>query len=99
MKLSGILSAITAGGAALKGATTAAMVFGVVYLVDCRLTDKEPGGRDRCYLQAGTFMGLGAVGRGGYSLGYWTMNPELRPEDGPTGADRDEQGRFKRRQA
>ena len=43
--------------------------------------------------------GIGAAGRGGFTLGYGTYNPALRPEDAITGADRDESGRFKRRQS
>lgn len=97
MKLSALLGAVGSGATVLKGASAAAMVFGAIYLVDCRITDKEPGARDRCYLQAGSLMGLGAMGRGGYSLGYWTENPALRREEGPTSLDRDEHGRFKRR--
>lgn len=98
MKLNSILGAMGSGAAILKGASTAAMVFGAVYLVDCRLTDKEPGARDRCYLQAGSFMLPGAVSRGSFSLGYWTENPALRQEEDQPGAERDEHGRFKRRQ-
>jgi hypothetical protein len=97
MKLSSILGAIGAGGAALKNVTTAAMVFGAVYLVDCRLSARDPGAFDRCYLQAGSLMGLGAVGRGGYSLGYWTENPALRREEDQPGTERDEHGRFVRK--
>ena len=98
MKLSAIIGAIGSGAAVLKGASTAAILFGGIYLVDCRITDKEPGGRDRCYLQAGSLMGLGAMGRGGYSLGYWTENPALRREGEQAGADRDEHSRFKWKQ-
>jgi hypothetical protein len=98
MKLTTVLGAIGSGASLLKGASTAAVIFGAVYLADCRMTDHTPGARDRCYLQAGSFMGLGAMGRGGYALGYWSLNPALRPEDQP-GTERDESGRFKRRQS
>jgi hypothetical protein len=92
MKLSTILGALGTGATLLKGASTAAIVFGAVYLVDCRLTDKEPGGRDRCYFTAGTLMGLGGMSGVGYAIGYNTLNPALRkPED-------QDGGLFKRRQ-
>jgi hypothetical protein len=92
MKLSSILGALGTGATLLKGASTAAIVFGAVYLVDCRLTDKDPGGRDRCYFTAGTLMGLGGMSGVGYAVGFNTFNPALRkPED-------QDGGLFKRRQ-
>jgi len=100
MKLSNLLGAIGAGATVLKGASTAAILFGAVYLLDCRLTDKDPGGRDRCYFTAGTLMGLGGMSGVGYAVGFNTYNPSLRrpEEDATTATDRDEHGRFKRRQ-
>jgi hypothetical protein len=93
MKLSAVLGALGTGATLLKGASTAAMLFGAIYLLDCRLTDKEPGGRDRCYLQAGSLMGLGGMSGVGYAIGYNTLNPALRKPDDQDG------GLFKRRQS
>jgi hypothetical protein len=39
--------------------------------------------------------GLGAAGRGGYALGFNTLNPALREEE--QGLERDEHGRFRKR--
>jgi len=98
MKLSTILGAIGSGAAIVKGASTTAILVGAVYLVDCRMADRRPEALDRCWMTALPIMGLGAVGRGGFAAGYATYNPALRPEDHPN-AERDESGRFKRRQS
>ena len=98
MKLSSILGALGTGAAIVKGASTTAILVGAVYLVDCRLADRRPEALDRCWMTALPIMGLGAVGRGGFAAGYNTYNPALRPED-HAGAERDEAGRFKRRQS
>ena len=96
MKLSSILGIIGTGATALKGASTAAVIAGAVYLIDCRITNRGPEALDRCWMTAMPIMGLGAATRGGYSLGYWTENPALRRED-EQGVERDEHGRFVRR--
>ena len=98
MKLSTILGAIGSGAAIVKGASTTAILVGAIYLVDCRMADRRPEALDRCWMTALPIMGLGAVGRGGFAAGYNTYNPALRPEDHPN-AERDEAGRFKRRQS
>ena len=97
MKLTSILGSIGAGAAVFKTASSAALIVGSLYLVDCRLSNRGPEGMDRCWMTALPIMGVGAAGRGGFQLGYGTYNPALRPEDQP-GAERDEAGRFKRRQ-
>lgn len=99
MKLSGILPAIGAGATIFKTASSVALVVGSLYLIDCRISNRGPESLDRCWMTALPIMGIGAAGRGGFTLGYGTYNPALRPEDGPTGTstERDDQGRFKRR--
>jgi hypothetical protein len=99
MKLQPLFTAAFGGGAKLLGtASSLAIVVGAIYLVDCRLNSKGAEGIDRCYLSALPMMGLGAGVGGGFMAGFNTYNPALRPEDGPTGSDRDERGRFKGRQ-
>jgi hypothetical protein len=97
MKLATILGALGTGATVLKGASTTAILVGAVYLLDCRIADRRTEALDRCWMTALPIMGLGATARGGFSIGYQTYNPALRPEDHP-GAERDEHGRFKRRQ-
>lgn len=91
MKLSTITSAIGAGATLLKTASTLSVVVGAIYLADCRI---HSGNLDQCYITALPIMGLGAAGHGGYALGFNTLNPALRPQEG----ERDEHGRFKKRQ-
>ena len=97
MKLATILGALGTGATVLKGASTTAILVGAVYLLDCRIADRRAEALDRCWMTALPIMGLGATARGGFSIGYQTYNPALRPEDHP-GTERDEHGRFKRRQ-
>lgn len=99
MKIAPLLGTAIGGGAKILGtASSLAIIVGAVYLVDCRVHSKGSEGIDRCYLSALPMMGLGAGTAGGFLAGYRTYNPALRPEDGPTGSDRDETGRFKKRQ-
>lgn len=99
MNLKPLLGVALGGSAKLLGtASSLAIVVGAIYLVDCRMHSRETDGIDRCYLSALPMMGLGAGTAGGFLAGYQTYNPALRPEDGPTGSDRDEAGRFKKRQ-
>jgi hypothetical protein len=99
VKLPGILSAIGAGTAIFKTASSVALVVGSLYLLDCRISNRSAESLDRCWMTALPIMGIGAAGRGGFTLGYGTYNPALRPEDSSTGMspERDDQGRFKRR--
>lgn len=99
MKLPGILGIALGSSAKLLGtASSLAIVVGAIYLVDCRFHSKPEDGIDRCYLSALPMMGIGAGAAGGFMAGYRTYNPALRPDDGPTGADRDERGRFRKPQ-
>ena len=99
MKLSGLLAAAFGGGAKIVGtASSLTVLVGAIYLVDCRLTARGMDAVDRCYLSALPMMGLGVGVGGGFMAGYQTYNPALRPEDVGTGLDRDEHGRFRRRQ-
>jgi len=99
MKLSAILGTIGGAATVFKAASNVALIAGALYLVDCRLSNRGPESMDRCWMTALPIAGIGAAGRGGFTLGYGTYNPALRPEDGPTGGgERDEHGRFKRRQ-
>lgn len=97
MKLSAIIGAIGSGASIFKAASNVALLAGALYLVDCRLSNRGPEGMDRCWMTALPIAGIGAAGRGGFAAGYNTYNPALRPEDQTIG-ERDEQGRFKRRQ-
>lgn len=55
------------------------IVFATAYLVDCRWNTRGPwNGQDRCWLTAGSMMGIGGMGGAGYYLGYNTYNPNLR---------------------
>jgi len=98
MNLKSVLGTIGSGAAIFKTASNVALLAGALYLVDCRLSNRGPDGMDRCWMTALPIAGLGAAGRGGYGLGFNTYNPALRPEDQP-GTERDESGRFKRRQS
>ena len=99
MKLPGLLAAAFGGGAKIVGtASSLTVLVGVIYLVDCRVSARGMDAIDRCYLSALPMMGLGVGVGGGFMAGYQTYNPALRPEDSPVGADRDEHGRFRRRQ-
>lgn len=96
MKLSGLLAAAFGGGAKIVGtASSLTVLVGAIYLVDCRLTARGMDAVDRCYLSALPMMGLGVGVGGGFMAGYQTYNPALRPED--QGLERDEHGRFRKR--
>jgi hypothetical protein len=44
------------------------------YLVDCRTSGGSP---DSCWLTGLPIMGVGVAGRGAFSVGYATPNPDL----------------------
>jgi hypothetical protein len=96
MKLASILSALGGSAAPLiNTASSLAIALGAIYLVDCRLTARSPESVDRCYFTALPLMGVGAAGRGGFSVGYQTFNPALHREDhGEPTTERDSSGRF-----
>lgn len=81
MKLSDVLGLIGGGAQILTTASSAAIVVGAIYLVDCRLSAKTSDAIDRCYFTALPMMGVGIAGRGGFAIGYNTLNPNLRKED------------------
>lgn len=98
MKLSSVLTAIGGGAAPVVNTASAlAILFGGIYLVDCRLSAHSSEAVDRCYFTALPLMGIGAAGRGGFQAGFQTYNPALRPPDGQ-GQQRDAHGRFSRRE-
>ena len=94
---------------AFTAATSASMLIGATYTVDCRIM----AGADRdaamqCYLSGVPLMGLGVAGRAGYN----TFNPRLHPSpDNPPQSNsqssgpakptrkRGPDGRFKRQEA
>ncbi len=102
MKLSQLLSGLTsaaAGGAhVITAASNVALIVGGLYLVDCRISARNPEAIDRCYFTALPLMGVGVAGKGGFSAGYNTFNPSLRrpEEEHPATGDsrRDASGRF-----
>lgn len=61
---------------ALGGASILTLTFGTVYLADCRFTGK-PEEREKCYLTAAGYLGIGATAGGAYKAGLWRPNPEL----------------------
>lgn len=86
MKLSTILAAVGGGAQVVTGAASAAIIVGTIYLIDCRVSAKGADQVDRCYFTALPLMGVGIAGRGGFSVGYNTLNPALHKEDEkPTG--------------
>jgi hypothetical protein len=67
----------------LTSGATVAFLFGLGYLLDCRFNTR--GGwesQDRCWLTAGSMMGVGGGTGLGFALGYNTYNPTLREPDG-----------------
>lgn len=97
MKLSMILGALGGLGSTFKVASNVALVAAALYLVDCRVSNKSAESLDRCWMTALPIAGIGAAGRGGYALGFNTLNPALREEDHQPSAERDEHGRFRKR--
>jgi hypothetical protein len=61
--------------AMLGAASTVTILFGVGYMVDCRMNG---GDVDKCWLTGGTLAGLGTAGQAGYRAGYWTPNPAIK---------------------
>lgn len=95
--LPSLLSVIGGGASVVKSASNVALIVGAIYLADCRINSKAQESVDRCYFTALPLMGIGVAGRGGFEVGFNTLNPALRrPEDeAPAeGAKRDGKGRF-----
>ena len=81
MKLTTVLSAIGGGAQVVSGACSAAILVGSIYLIDCRIAARGADAIDRCYFTALPLMGVGIAGRGGFNVGFNTLNPALRKED------------------
>lgn len=94
MNFNTLLAALGGGAKIATTASSAAILLGAVYLVDCRITAKGMDAVDRCYFTALPLMGVGVAGRGGFNVGYNTYNPNLRKEEKEGRSDRDEHGRF-----
>lgn len=62
----------------LAAASTVTILFGVGYLIDCRLGG---GDVDKCWLTGGTLAGIGTAGQAGYRAGFWTPNPSIRQQE------------------
>lgn len=76
--------ATQAAGAAmgLNVVAAAGFILGAIYLADCRTTAITRSEIDSCYLFALPMMGVSAGVKGAYSVGYNTLNPNLkRPEE------------------
>ena len=99
MKLESIIAMLGGGAKVVGAASSAAMLAGLVYLVDCRISTKGVEGINQCYFTALPMMGIGIAGRGGFSAGYNTYNPALRrkEEEDESERERDEHGRFVKR--
>lgn len=81
MNLNTLLAALGGGAKIASTASSAAILLGAIYLVDCRMTAKGADAIDRCYFTALPLMGVGVAGRGGFNVGYNTFNPALRKEE------------------
>jgi|GEM_PF-3091267 hypothetical protein len=97
MKLDTLFAALGCSAKVLNTASSLAIIVGAIYLVDCRTHASGADAVDRCYLSALPMMGIGVAGRGGFSVGYNTFNPSLRPEEPAQSPERDEKGRFLKR--
>lgn len=95
-----IIAPVAAGGGIVAGVSAA--LIGIYQVSDCLAYKTRQGQCDGVVTTAVPAVVAGAGSIAGAVGGLWTFNPALRamrrPEDGPTGADRDESGRFKRRQ-
>lgn len=74
-------SAIAGAGSVLTGACTLSMLIGGIYLLDCRFNLRKGDGIDQCYITGASMMGIGISGRGGYNVGFNTLNPALRKRE------------------
>lgn len=94
MKAQDILAALAGAGA--KAATTVStlsVIAGLAYLGDCRINSKSEGSIDRCWMTALPIMGIGVGVRGGFAIGYNTLNPSLRRPEGEQSVSGDDRGR------
>jgi hypothetical protein len=85
MKIQSIISVATAGAAIVKGATTATFLVGMIYLIDCRVSNRSASDIDRCWMTALPIMGIGGVGRSAFEVGLQSPVPTAKKEDQKTG--------------
>lgn len=64
--------------AVIGSVSVLAVLSGIVYIVDCRTWAQNGAEIQGCYLTGLPLMGIGAAGKGGYDIGYNTLNPALR---------------------
>lgn len=78
-------AALLGGGAHfVQTASNVALLAGLLYLVDCRVTARNRDAVDSCYFQAMTLSGVGIGAKTGFQAGFNTLNPALRrPDDQP----------------
>jgi hypothetical protein len=65
----------------VQTASNVALLAGVLYLVDCRVTARTRDAVDSCYFQAMTLSGVGIGAKTGFQAGFNTLNPALRRSD------------------
>lgn len=97
MNLNTLFAALGGGAKIITTASSAAIILGAVYLVDCRISTKTAEEIESCYFTAMPIMGIGITGRGAFAMGYNTYNPALRKEEELGERGRDEHGRFVKR--
>lgn len=78
---------VVAAGSIAVFAMTASLVFGAVYIWDCRRSGGEVNacwkeGRQTAGLNSEGGLIAGAVGLASWALGFNTYNPRLRKEEG-----------------
>jgi hypothetical protein len=77
--------AVLGGGASfVQTASNVALLAGVLYLIDCRVTARNRDAVDSCYFQAMTLSGVGIGAKTGFQAGFNTLNPALRRPDADT---------------
>lgn len=78
-------AAVLGGGAQfVQTASNVALLAGVLYLADCRLSARSRDAVDSCYFTALTLSGVGIGAKAGFQAGFATYNPALRrPDNAP----------------
>jgi len=99
-QLQPLIAPVAAGGGIVAGISAA--LIGLYQVADCLAYKTRQGQCDGVVTTAVPAIVAGAGSIAGAVGGLWTFNPSLRgarrSEDEPTGTDRDEHGRFRRRQ-
>lgn len=81
-------AAVLGGGAHfVQTASNVALLAGVLYLADCRLSARSRDAVDSCYFTALTLSGVGIGAKAGFQAGFATYNPALRRPDDESPAD------------